>query len=60
MTLTLEQLNAATAEQAAQWLDGLYEHSPWIAEAAPIRAATLNSRLSNSRSPSRPRALAHS
>jgi N-carbamoyl-L-amino-acid hydrolase len=34
MTLTLEQLNAATADQAAQWLDGLYEHSPWIAEAA--------------------------
>ena len=32
--LTLEQLNAASPEQALQWLDGLYEHSPWIAEAA--------------------------
>jgi N-carbamoyl-L-amino-acid hydrolase len=34
MTLTLEQLNAASAPEAAAWLDGLYEHSPWIAEAA--------------------------
>jgi beta-ureidopropionase / N-carbamoyl-L-amino-acid hydrolase len=34
MALTLEQLNAASATDAAQWLDGLYEHSPWIAEAA--------------------------
>ncbi|MFG5776896.1 2-oxo-4-hydroxy-4-carboxy-5-ureidoimidazoline decarboxylase [Comamonas sp. J-3] len=34
MSLTLEQLNAASAEQAAHMLDGLYEHSPWIAEAA--------------------------
>jgi len=34
MALTLEQLNAATAPEAAQLLDGLYEHSPWIAEAA--------------------------
>ena len=34
MPLTLEQLNAASAEEAAQWLDGLYEHSPWIAQAA--------------------------
>jgi N-carbamoyl-L-amino-acid hydrolase len=34
MTLTLTQLNAATLAQALQWLDGLYEHSPWIAEAA--------------------------
>ncbi len=34
MALTLEQLNSASREQAAQLLDGLYEHSPWIAEQA--------------------------
>jgi beta-ureidopropionase / N-carbamoyl-L-amino-acid hydrolase len=34
MALTLQQLNTASAAQAAQWLDGLYEHSPWIAQAA--------------------------
>ncbi len=34
MTLTLAQLNAATSADALAWLDGLYEHSPWIAEAA--------------------------
>jgi N-carbamoyl-L-amino-acid hydrolase len=34
MTLTLEQLNAATEQEALQLLDGLYEHSPWIAEKA--------------------------
>ncbi|HWI83237.1 2-oxo-4-hydroxy-4-carboxy-5-ureidoimidazoline decarboxylase [Ramlibacter sp.] len=34
MPLTLEQLNAAGGAQAAQLLDGLYEHSPWVAEAA--------------------------
>ncbi|UUZ74911.1 2-oxo-4-hydroxy-4-carboxy-5-ureidoimidazoline decarboxylase [Polaromonas sp. P1(28)-13] len=34
MALTLEQLNTASATEAAQLLDGLYEHSPWIAEAA--------------------------
>ena len=34
MPLTLDQLNAASHQEAAQWLDGLYEHSPWIAEAA--------------------------
>ena len=32
MTLTLEQLNTATSPEAIQLLDGLYEHSPWIAE----------------------------
>ena len=31
---SLDQLNDAPAEQAAQMLDGLYEHSPWIARAA--------------------------
>ncbi|WP_404300031.1 2-oxo-4-hydroxy-4-carboxy-5-ureidoimidazoline decarboxylase [Alicycliphilus denitrificans] len=34
MALTLEQLNAAPAAEAVALLDGLYEHSPWIAEAA--------------------------
>jgi N-carbamoyl-L-amino-acid hydrolase len=34
MALTLDQINKATAAEAAQLLDGLYEHSPWIAEAA--------------------------
>ncbi len=34
MALTLQQLNAASREEAAQLLDGLYEHTPWIAEKA--------------------------
>ena len=34
MALSLEQLNAAGADEAAQLLDGVYEHSPWIAQAA--------------------------
>jgi len=34
MPLTLEQINAAAPAEAARLLDGLYEHSPWIAEAA--------------------------
>ncbi|MBU3738976.1 MAG: 2-oxo-4-hydroxy-4-carboxy-5-ureidoimidazoline decarboxylase [Rhodoferax sp.] len=34
MALTLAQLNAATAREALALLDGLYEHSPWIAERA--------------------------
>jgi len=34
MPLTLDQLNAATLPEALQMLDGLYEHSPWIAERA--------------------------
>ncbi len=34
MTLTLNQLNTAPLPVAMQLLDGLYEHSPWIAEAA--------------------------
>ena len=34
MSLTLEQLNTAAAEQALPWLDGVYEHSPWIAKQA--------------------------
>ncbi len=34
MPITLEQLNSASPEAAAHMLDGLYEHSPWIAERA--------------------------
>ncbi len=34
MPITLDQLNSASREEAAQLLDGLYEHSPWIAEQA--------------------------
>lgn len=34
MGLTLEQLNAAPLQDAVALLDGVYEHSPWIAEAA--------------------------
>ena len=34
MTITLDQFNAAPADQALAWLDGLYEHSPWIVERA--------------------------
>jgi len=34
MSLTIAQLNAATAAEAVALLDGIYEHSPWIAERA--------------------------
>ncbi len=34
MPITLDQLNRATESEAALLLDGLYEHSPWIAQAA--------------------------
>ena len=34
MALTLDQLNTASLDQALQWLDGVYEHSPWIAQTA--------------------------
>ncbi len=37
MAFTLEQLNAASASEAAALLGGLYEHSPWIAQAALAR-----------------------
>jgi N-carbamoyl-L-amino-acid hydrolase len=32
--LTLDQLNAASLDEASSLLDGLYEHSPWIARDA--------------------------
>ncbi len=34
MTLTLQQLNAASQAEFTALLDGTYEHSPWIAAAA--------------------------
>ncbi|QHE85084.1 2-oxo-4-hydroxy-4-carboxy-5-ureidoimidazoline decarboxylase [Hydrogenophaga sp. BPS33] len=34
MPITLDQLNHAPLPEATQMLDGLYEHSPWIAEQA--------------------------
>ncbi|MGL4575536.1 MAG: 2-oxo-4-hydroxy-4-carboxy-5-ureidoimidazoline decarboxylase [Burkholderiaceae bacterium] len=34
MGLTIEQLNAASRQEALRMLDGLYEHSPWIVEHA--------------------------
>lgn len=34
MPLTLEQLNAASPAEALALLEGVYEHSPWIAEHA--------------------------
>jgi len=34
MPITLQQLNRAPLAEAMQMLDGLYEHSPWIAEQA--------------------------
>jgi N-carbamoyl-L-amino-acid hydrolase len=36
MPITLDQLNAAPLPEALQMLDGLYEHSPWIAEKALV------------------------
>ncbi|NRF65563.1 2-oxo-4-hydroxy-4-carboxy-5-ureidoimidazoline decarboxylase [Aquincola sp. S2] len=37
MSLSLDQLNAATPAGFAALLDGVYEHSPWIAERAAAR-----------------------
>lgn len=42
MALTLQELNAAPQAQAAQMLDGIYEHSPWIAQAALARRPFLS------------------
>ncbi len=33
-TLTLDQINTASLEDASAWLHGLYEHSPWIPRTA--------------------------
>ena len=37
MPITLQQLNTLPLNEAAQLLDGLYEHSPWIAEQALLQ-----------------------
>ena len=37
MPITLKQLNAASHADAAKMLDGLFEHSPWIAEMALLQ-----------------------
>jgi N-carbamoyl-L-amino-acid hydrolase len=37
MPLTLEQINTAPLAEAVHLLDGVYEHSPWIAERALAR-----------------------
>ena len=37
MPLTLAELNAASTDDALDALDGLYEHSPWLAERALMR-----------------------
>jgi beta-ureidopropionase / N-carbamoyl-L-amino-acid hydrolase len=34
MNLSLEQLNAATVDDCAALLEGIYEHSPWVAQGA--------------------------
>lgn len=34
MTYTLDQLNRASAGEAMEMLDGLYEHTPWVAREA--------------------------
>jgi len=34
MALTIDELNAAAPAQAVVLLDGVYEHSPWVAEKA--------------------------
>ncbi len=36
MALTLERLNTASPGEFITQLDGIYEHSPWIAEAASV------------------------
>ena len=34
MPLSIDQFNAASPTEAVALLDGVYEHSPWIAEKA--------------------------
>ena len=35
--ITLNQLNAASQAEFTRWLDGIYEHSPWIAAQAWVQ-----------------------
>ncbi|MET0507661.1 MAG: 2-oxo-4-hydroxy-4-carboxy-5-ureidoimidazoline decarboxylase [Burkholderiaceae bacterium] len=37
MTLTIAALDAASAEEVATMLDGIYEHSPWVGAAAAAK-----------------------
>ena len=37
MSLTLEQLNTASEDGLVALLDGVYEHSPWVAQEAAVR-----------------------
>ena len=46
---TLEQLNAAGAGEFVALLDGVYEHSPWIAARAAARGRSRASPRSSSR-----------
>jgi hypothetical protein len=34
MSLTIDQINSATHADAIKLLDGIYEHSPWVADQA--------------------------
>jgi N-carbamoyl-L-amino-acid hydrolase len=36
MSLTIDQINSATHAQALALLDGIYEHSPWVADQALV------------------------
>lgn len=49
--LSLEQLNAASATDAAALLAGTYEHSPWVVEAA-LRSRPCARLGASARSPS--------
>ena len=42
MPLSIGQLNTAHTDQALQLLDGIYEHSPWVAEAVAEGRLTLH------------------
>ena len=42
LTATLNELNAASPQQALAHLDGVYEHSTWIAEAALLQRPFKN------------------
>lgn len=55
--LTLDRLNAATPTGFVALLEGVYEHSPWVAEAAlPLRPFRTLAHLKHAlAAPSRPR-----
>ena len=47
--LTLDRLNAASRDEFTALLDGIYEHSPWIARAGRWRAAVHEPRRTEAR-----------